>query len=69
MNWITIEQAIKLLNKVYDIDPKKHGRNAYSAKTIYNAISAKRLQRKGPRHGALILESEILSLFGPKKSA
>lgn len=68
-NWITLDQAVKLLNKVWEIDPKKHGRDAYSKKTLYNAISAKALQRKGPAHGALVLEEEILRKYGPNKSA
>jgi len=67
--WITLEQAVKALNKAYDFDPKKHGRDAYSIKTIYNAISAKKLQRSGPRSAALVLENEVLRLFGPQKSA
>ncbi|MGZ3744429.1 MAG: hypothetical protein ACXVB1_00065 [Pseudobdellovibrionaceae bacterium] len=67
--WITLEQGVKALNKAYDFDPKKYGRDAYSIRTIYNAISAKKLQRKGPRHAALILENELLDLFGPKKTA
>lgn len=68
-DWITLDEAIKLLNEAHNFDAKRFGRDVYSKKTLYNAISDKRIQRSGPRHAALVSARDIMTQFGPKKSA
>lgn len=66
---VTLKEVIELLNDAHDIDPKKLGRNAYSEKTIYNAVHSKRVKRYGPRHIAQFDAEEIMRVFGPKKAS
>lgn len=57
---ITIDEAIELLNERHQFDAKKHGRDIYSKKTIYNKIHKGELKRYGPRHLAQLDEAEVI---------
>lgn len=68
MALVTLKEAVEVLNKAHDIDPEKEGRNAYSIKTIYNAIHARKLRRYGLPHIAKVDSDELLKLLGPKQT-
>ena len=66
---ITLKEAIRVLNDAHFIDPIKEGRDAFSEKSIYNAVHGKKLKRYGPRHILQLDKAELLRLFGPKKAS
>lgn len=66
---VTLKDAIDVVNQAHGIDPEKVGRAAISMQTIYNAISAKKLKRYGPRRIAQVDVDELLRVFGPKKAS
>ena len=68
MAQVTLKEAIDILNKAHGNDPEVSGRAVYSLKSLYNAISAKKLKRYGPFHMAKVDTKELLQLFGPKKA-
>lgn len=61
---LTLDEAIKILNKVYHWDESARGKPIYSKQTIYNAIYKGKLTRHGPKHRLLIDKSELLERFG-----
>lgn len=66
---ISLKEAIIVLNDAHDINPENAGRDAYSTRSIYNAIHKKRIKRYGPRHFVQVDKEELLRLFGPKKAS
>lgn len=66
MKLLTLKEAIELLNRVYQIDPAKHGRDVFAKGTIYNMISRGELKRYGPRHILQLDESEVLAKLGQR---
>lgn len=65
---IALDDAVILLNEAWGL-PANSRRNVASKKTIYNAISLKRIKRYGPKKLVMVSVDEILSVWGPEKSA
>ena len=66
---VSLVEAVDLLNKAYDNDPAKSGRDVISKKTLYNAISARKLKRHGRYSFAQVEVDQLLQVFGPKKAS
>lgn len=66
---VSLKEAVILLNDAYGNDKEKSGRDVVSIKTMYNKINLGQIVRYGPKHFCMVDVNEILSLFGPKKSA
>jgi uncharacterized protein YfbU (UPF0304 family) len=64
---VFLKEAIKLLNQAFGNDPEKSGRDIIAIKTLYNAISSKRLKAYGPRHMRQVDVEELMLEFGPKE--
>ena len=66
---VSLDEAVQIINEAWGNDPKKSGRDFISKKTIYNAIYDEKIKREGRAKFAMVFVDEILSLWGPKKSA
>ena len=67
--YVSLKEAINLLNEVHFVNPEKAGRNVFAKQTIYNAIHSGRLKRFGPNHMLLMDKNELLAVFGPKHAS
>lgn len=66
---VSLREALFELNRAWKNDPTKTGRSIIAQKTIYNAISAKKIRRHGPKHFVQVELEQILDLYGPKKAS
>lgn len=66
---VSINEAVIVLNNAWGNDPNVSGRNIAAKKTIYNAISLKRLKRHGNKKFAMVSIDELLAIWGPKRAA
>ncbi len=67
--FVSINEAVEILNEKFGNDPKRSGRNVVAKGTIYNAISSKRLKAYGAKHFRQVDVEELLLEFGPQQSA
>ena len=64
---VTLVEAVEIIDKAFDNDPEKSKReHVITKRTIYNALSSKKLTPYGTRHYRQVDVEELLNLFGPK---
>ena len=65
----TIEEAVRILDEAFENNPEESGRPRIAKKTIYNAMSAGRLDKHGTRGFRQVSVDQLLNVFGPKKAS
>ncbi|CAB4152723.1 hypothetical protein UFOVP610_25 [uncultured Caudovirales phage] len=67
--FVTLREAIQILNEAFGNDPSKSGRNVIAIGSLYNALYHKKLKKYGKPKFRQVDVNELLEVFGPQKIA